>query len=236
MAAMNDAGRRPLRVLAVGAHPDDLELGCGGTLARHADRGDRVSLLILTDGMGRKTPHGLRVDEAEAGAELLGAVEVFWGGLADGGISEGKETVELIDAVIERVEPDVVYTLWGSDTHQDHRATHLATLAAARRVSRVLLYESPTSLGFAPSLFVDVGEGGYLERKVEALRAHVSQVRANQLVDIEAVEAGARYRGFEARLPHGMAEGFAVARFVWDLDSPEAAARSLALVKEEVLS
>lgn len=105
-------------------------------------------------------------------------------------------------------------------------------MSAARRVSRVLLYESPTSLGFAPVLFVDV-DGEFLLRKVEALRAHVSQVRANQLVDIEAIEAGARYRGFEARLPHGKAEGFAVARFVWDLEVPEAVAMPLAVVEEE---
>jgi LmbE family N-acetylglucosaminyl deacetylase len=206
----------PLRVLAIGAHPDDLEIGCGGTLITHSDRGDSVSLLILTDGNGRPKATGLRVDEAEAGARLLGAESVFWGGLVDGEITDGKETVELIDSVIEQVQPDVVYTLWGTDTHQDHRATHLATLAAARRVSRILLYEGPTSVDFKPTLYVDIAD--VLDRKIEALCAHASQVEANQLVDVEALEAEARYRGFEARLPHGKAEAFGVARFVWDLE------------------
>jgi LmbE family N-acetylglucosaminyl deacetylase len=213
--AKNTSNPKPLRVLAIGAHPDDLEIGCGGTLIAHSDRGDTVSLLILTDGNGRPKAAGLRVAEAEAGAEILGAEAVFWGGLEDGEITDGKETVELIDSVIEQVKPDVVYTLWGTDTHQDHRATHLATLAAARRVSRILLYEGPTTVDFRPTLYVDIGD--VLDRKIEALRAHASQVEANQLVDVEALEAEARYRGFEARLAHGKAEAFGVARFVWDL-------------------
>ena len=64
----------------------------------------------------------------------------------------------------------------------------------------------------------DVGE--FLEGKLDAIRAHISQVLKNRLVDLEAVEAQARYRGFQARLNHGHAEGFALARFVWDLEVP----------------
>lgn len=203
------------KVLAIGAHPDDVELGCGGSLIVHADRGDDVSLLILTDGSGRPHAAGLRVDEAKAGANLLGASRVFWGDFEDGRIPDGKDTVELIDSVIQEIQPDVVYTHWGTDSHQDHRAVHLATLAAARRVSRILLYEAPSSLEFRPSLYVDIGET--LDRKIAALEAHVTQVQANQLVDVEAQLAEARYRGFEARLPHGTAEAFGVVRLVWDL-------------------
>lgn len=203
-----------LRVLAIGAHPDDIELGCGGALAAHRAHGDDVAMLVLTDGNGRPHPPGQRIREAEAAAELLGAT-LYWGGLEDRAIGGGQETVRVIDEVIEAVEPDVVYTLWGDDTHQDHVATNMASCAAARRVSRVLLYESPTSIGFLPTLFVDIG--AFLETKLAAIRAHASQTRANQLVDLEAIESEARYRGFEARLPHGKAEGFAVARFVWDV-------------------
>lgn len=225
---------RGLSVLAVGAHPDDIELGCGGTLVAHSRRGDSVALLILTDGNGRpQSAPGARVAEAEAAAAMLGASRVFWGNLDDRAVPEGRETVEAIDAVIEEVQPDIVYTLWGVDTHQDHRVTHEATLAAARRVSRILLYESPTSLNFQPTLFVDVSE--VLDRKLEALAAHASQVEANQLVDPEALAAEARFRGFEARLPHGKAEGFAVARFVWDLDAGSPESRAQAMVEEAVL-
>ena len=66
-----------------------------------------------------------------------------------------------------------------------------------------------------PSVFVDITE--FLESKLASIRAHVSQVQKNRLVDMEAVAAQARYRGFEARIGHRCAEGFAVDRFVWDL-------------------
>ena len=77
------------------------------------------------------------------------------------------------------------------------------------------MYEAPTSKQFVPSFFVDITE--FLESKLASIRAHVSQVQKNRLVDLEAVAAQARYRGFEARIGHRYAEGFAVDRFVWDL-------------------
>jgi LmbE family N-acetylglucosaminyl deacetylase len=92
----------------------------------------------------------------------------------------------------------------------------VASLAAARRLSRVLGYESPTSQSFSPDLYVDTT--GLLERKLELLRAHVSQVLKNGLVDLPAVEAQARYHGFNARI--SQAEAFESHRFVWDLIGP----------------
>src|SRR5207302_6881662 len=99
------------------------------------------------------------------------------------------------------------------DTHQDHRAVAAATAAAGRRASRVLFYESPTSMSFSPSIYLDVEE--HLEGKLTAIRAHTSQVLKNHLVDLEAVEAQARYHGFRARIRY--AEAFETGRFVWDL-------------------
>ena len=75
------------------------------------------------------------------------------------------------------------------------------------------MYESPTSQDFAPDLYVDAAE--MVEAKADLVRAHVSQVLKNGLVDIEALEALARYRGFQARIRH--AEAFEADRFVWDL-------------------
>jgi LmbE family N-acetylglucosaminyl deacetylase len=145
-------------------------------------------------------------------AGVLGA-ELYWGDFDDAAIPGGQETVALIQDVMARVHPDVVYSHCPFDSHQDHRATASATLAAARRSSRILLYEAPSSLGFTPSLYVDIS--GFLEGKLEALRAHMSQVLRNGLVDLEAIEAQARYRGFQARVR--LAEGFLAERFVWDV-------------------
>jgi LmbE family N-acetylglucosaminyl deacetylase len=220
-----------MNVLAIGAHPDDIELGCGGTLLAHRARGDNVAMLVMTIGERGPQDREPRVREQEVAAELIGA-DLFWGGFDDGAVPEGREATEVIDDIARAYGADVIYTHSPRDSHQDHRATHIASLAAGRRVSRILMYEAPTSQSFCPSVFVDVGP--FLEGKVAAIRAHVSQVLKNRLVDLEAVEAQARYRGFEARLSHGYAEGFAVARFVWDLELPALAAGPHAYVLEEV--
>jgi LmbE family N-acetylglucosaminyl deacetylase len=156
-----------------------------------------------------------RIQEQQDAARLLEA-RVYWGDFEDGAVPDGRPAVEVIQGVLEEVGADVVYSHTCRDTHQDHRATGLATLAAARRSSSVLGYEAPTSAGFSPQLFVDIK--GFFEAKIGLIRAHASQVLKNGLVDLEAVEAQARYRGFQARLIQ--AEAFEVERFVWDLARP----------------
>jgi LmbE family N-acetylglucosaminyl deacetylase len=199
-------------VLAVGAHPDDIELGCGGALLAHRACGDAVSMLVMSKGELGPQDSQPRAAEQQVAARVLGA-ELDWGDFDDAAIPGGQETVAAIQDVMARVRPDVVYSHSPFDSHQDHRATASATLAAARRSSRILLYEAPSSLGFTPSLYVDIS--AFLEGKLEALRAHMSQVLRNGLVDLEAIEAQARYRGFQARIR--LAEGFIPERFVWDV-------------------
>ncbi|MBM3694268.1 MAG: hypothetical protein FJW77_13460 [Actinobacteria bacterium] len=94
------------RVLAVGAHPDDIELGCGATLAVHRARGDEITLLVLTTGELGAGPGVARVDEQEAAASRLGATLVR-GGQADGHVNEGRPTVEVIESVLREVRPGV---------------------------------------------------------------------------------------------------------------------------------
>jgi LmbE family N-acetylglucosaminyl deacetylase len=206
--------RQVSSVLAVGAHPDDIELGCGGALLAHRAQGDDVAMLVLTKGERGPQDSQPRVREQEAAAALMGA-DLYWGDFEDGAVPEGRATIDLIDALIAELQVDVLYTHAPSDTHQDHRAAYTASMSAARRVSRVLLYESPTTDQFVPNVFVDVG--AVLERKLQSIRAHRSQVLKNRLVDLEAVEAQARYRAFGSRMGHGHAEGFVVHRFLWDL-------------------
>ncbi len=204
-----------MRVLAVGAHPDDVELGCGGTLAAHRNRGDEIGLLIMTTGEQGPQASRSRVHEQEEAAAMLGA-RLFWGAFEDGAVPEGRKAVERIEAVAFELGAETIYTHTPRDTHQDHRATGLATAAAARRSERVLCYESPSSTVFAPTVYVDVAP--QLETKLALIRSHFSQVLKNGLVDLEAVEAQARHRGFMARVR--LAEAFETNRFVWDLGAP----------------
>ncbi len=205
-----------MKVIAIGAHPDDIELGCGATLLAHRRRGDEVTLLVMTTGEEGPQDARSRIEEQEDAARILGA-RLFWGGFPDGAVPENREPIEVIQAVVDEVGADLVYTHALEDTHQDHRATARASFAAARRLSQILHYEAPTSQRFVPSFYVDVE--GLVDAKLDLLRTHVSQVLKNGLVDLEAIEALARYRGFQARIRN--AEAFTTDRFVWDLhDAP----------------
>jgi LmbE family N-acetylglucosaminyl deacetylase len=196
--------------VAIGAHPDDIEIGCGATLALHAHQGDSITMLVMTSGERGSCERRTRVAEQERASAIL-AARLVWGGFDDGALPDDLPTIVSIDRVLAEVAPDVIYTHAGADTHQDHRAGAVATLAAARRHHRVLHYGSPTTIGFAPTVFVDVA--GFVDRKIEALSAHASQLAKNGLVDVEVVAADARSRGFQARVKY--AEAFEPSRFLW---------------------
>jgi LmbE family N-acetylglucosaminyl deacetylase len=205
-------------VLAVGAHPDDVELGCGGTLLAHAAAGDAVALLVVTggeNGPGDDGPPAVRRREQEAAARVLGA-RLLWGGLTDCQVVADAAAVAVVERAIAAVEADVVYVHAPEDSHQDHRAVAAVTTSAARRLARVVHYQSPSSLAFAPSVFVDVT--AFLSGKLAALREHASQVADSAMVEPDAVVAAARYWGSQARV--GYAEAFAPTRLVLDLAAP----------------
>jgi LmbE family N-acetylglucosaminyl deacetylase len=203
------------RVLAVGAHPDDVELGCGATLLAHSAAGDAVTMLVMTggeNGPGDGAAVVGRRAEQELAARTLGA-RLMWGGLRDCSLTPDAATVAIVERAIAETDADVVYVHAPDDSHQDHRATASATLSAARRLSRVLHYQSPSTLTFSPTTFVDVT--AYLSGKLAALGAHASQVEMSAMVEPDAVVASARHWGAQARI--GYAEAFAPTRMVIDL-------------------
>lgn len=205
-----------MHVLAIGAHPDDIELGCGGSLLVHRRRGDAVTMLVMTTGTAGPGPTPVRLQEQEDAAALVGA-GLEWGGFSDGDVPEGRAAIEVIERVIQATGAEVCYTHAPGDTHQDHRATSFATVAASRRLSRLLFYEAPSTREFVPNVYVDID--GLVEEKLDLIRVHLTQVLDSGLVDLEAVEAQARYRGFQARVRQ--AEAFETPRFLWNLGAGE---------------
>ncbi|MFF4404794.1 PIG-L deacetylase family protein [Streptomyces sp. NPDC001262] len=210
-------------VLAVGAHPDDIELGCAGTLAAHVDAGDRVVMLVMSAGeRGPGATVAQRRAEQSLAARIIGA-ELYWGDFPDGRIPDGADTIGTVERLLAETAPDVVYVHAPEDSHQDHRAVSRAVESAAREVRTLLFYESPTGLGFTPTVFVDVA--GTARRKLSALKAHASQVAASRRVDLRAVEALMHVRGAQARCSH--AEGFAARRLVLPTAVPAAPGRAV---------
>jgi LmbE family N-acetylglucosaminyl deacetylase len=211
-----------VNVLAIGAHPDDIELGCGGALLRHVARGDHVTMLVMTTGQ-RGVTTSSRVFEQQDAARVLGAA-LRWGPFEDGSIPRGAPAIALIDEVIAATDAHVMYTHAPRDSHQDHRAVAVASLAAARRMRAVLYYETPSTQRFEPTVYVDIAD--VLDDKFRALCAHESQVMRDGSVELEAIEAGARFRGAQGRVRH--AEAFESPRLVWDLKStPSRSTRGL---------
>jgi LmbE family N-acetylglucosaminyl deacetylase len=177
-------------VLAVGAHPDDVEIGIAGTLMRHVSQGHRVVVLTLTGGEAGGVAAD-RAQESRRAAELMRA-ELVHCALEDTSVSEGGATIRAIRKVIEDVSPTIVYTHTIRDVHQDHRNVHSATLVAARGISRVFCYQAPsTTVEFKPSRFVAIDE--FVERKIEVIQAYTSQVKIRAYLDEELLRATARY-------------------------------------------
>ena len=204
-------------VLGIGAHPDDLELGCAGALARHVARGDDVTMLVVTTGQAGPGDVALREAEAREGARALGA-NIMFGGLPDGSVSNHElALVHLIESAVGRTRATIVYTHGQKDSHQDHRAVAMASMGACRLVQRVLCYDSPSSIGFMPSVFVDITTT--LDKKLVALKAHGSQLGNSAMASPSLVMTQAGYRGFQARCE--AAEAFEPLRLVLSMDGDD---------------
>jgi LmbE family N-acetylglucosaminyl deacetylase len=198
-------------VLAIGGHPDDVELGCGATLLAHRAAGHRTAVLVMTGGEQSRGGSGRRHREQEQGARALGA-ELYWGGFVDCEVPADRRAIDRIEETIATVTPDLVYVHAPDDAHQDHRTISAAAVSAGRRQCRILFYPTPSTLRFEPTIFVDVER--YLEEKLSALACHESQIHT-QSISLDAVAASARHWGAIARI--GLAEAFVPVRFVWDV-------------------
>jgi LmbE family N-acetylglucosaminyl deacetylase len=201
-------------VLAVGAHPDDIELGCGGALAKHVAAGDRVTMLVVTRGEKGPGESAQRVAEQQAAVDVLGVDRLIWGeGFLDCRVSlQEFELVHLIEDAIEQVSATVVYTHMDNDSHQDHRVVSRCTMGAARWVSTIMAYGGPSAVGFNPTAFIGhLGFAGQEGRGVDVPRiAGRGQREGERLV----VRSTAEHYGFLCRRP--FAEGFEPIRQVVD--------------------
>lgn len=168
------AAGRPRRILAIGAHPDDLELACGGTLAKLADAGHEIHGLVMSRG-AQGGDEAVRIEEARRGARFMGLVNMDVRDFPDTALDRSTNAMrEAIESVINEVQPHIIFTHSGHDQHQDHHAVHLATLRAARQHHSILCFESPsTTREFNPSFFVEIDD--YVETKVHAVLTHRNQ-------------------------------------------------------------
>ena len=205
-----------MNILAIGPHPDDIEFGCGGTLIKYSQAGHAVSLMILTDG-SYGGDFSVRKVEQEEASKFLNAKGLFWGGYRDTELVCSRELIVKIDKVIESSKPDVVFINFWADVHQDHRAAAQAAVSATRYIKEVLFYEVPSTQHFEADVFVNIED--VLEKKLELLKLHSSQVdrtRIENLTILESARSCANFRGFQGRVKY--AEGFKAVRLLREIN------------------
>jgi N-acetylglucosamine malate deacetylase 1 len=217
-------------VLVIAAHPDDEALGCGGTMRRHAEAGDAVVAMFMTNGVGaRGGSEGAqaRQDAARAALGILGARPIVFGNFPDNAMDSVPfiRLVQFIENTTQALQPHIVYTHHHGDLNIDHVLTHRAVLTAFRplpgsSVRAIYGFEVASSTewaepqpwaGFAPSHFVDVSSTWQAKRK--ALGAYAEEMRPfPHARSLEAVEARAVVRGAQVGLHK--AEAFSVIRSI----------------------
>ena len=162
-------GEDRMSILAIGAHPDDIELGCGGTLAKLAQAGAQIHAVIFPKGRRGALSDQDRATETRAALEILGVQKISVYDFEDTRLSGWlNEMVEVLDQHVAAHIPRRAYTMFQHDRHQDHRAVYEASAIACRHVSQFLGYETPSSYpNFVPTVFEDISK--YLDIKVKSL-------------------------------------------------------------------
>jgi len=205
----------PSQVLALGAHPDDVELGCSGTLIKLREAGSTVHTAVFST-CSDETPRDprLRVREYESAAREIGSEEPLVFDMPNRQLPEHLfEIMQRMEELQAKLEPDVVFVPFLEDPHQDHETVARAAVRAFRRRETILQYEILRygSHSFTPSLFVDIGTT--LSRKIEALRHYKSQFERRAYFDEESFRSVARTRG--AQSGYDYAEGFVIYKMYW---------------------
>lgn len=211
-------------ILAVGAHADDVEIGCGGTVALHSKNGDNVHILIMGksyftnyDGTILRKKEDGDIEEAE-GARILGGKLINLE-FDTKNVPFSQESIEAINKIIDDYKIDTIYTHWIHDTHQDHMRTTQSVLAAGRYVKNILMYEPEypagrSYLGFRNQYYIDITST--LNIKMEALKQHKSQIKKyGEDRFLSAIVARAHHRGYEIGSEY--AECFEVIRLLEDI-------------------
>ncbi|HOV67214.1 MAG TPA: PIG-L family deacetylase [Methanoregulaceae archaeon] len=190
-----------MRVLAFGAHPDDLEIGMGGTIARYTSRGHEVLMVIATVPNRKES----RICEAKEAAEVLGARLVVMDIVPDE-LVFSREIVRRFDTVFNDFAPDVVYTHSNKDSHQDSAAVPNAVIATTRKNDcSVYMYEQTIPGGIAPNPFhgqyyVDISDT--IGPKLDSIMKHRTQLDTYGPWWLEGIKGRAMYHGFRINVKY----------------------------------
>jgi LmbE family N-acetylglucosaminyl deacetylase len=185
-----------VNILAIGAHPDDIELGCGGLLIKAARQGHNVYMYSITRGAVSGDPKQ-RTHELMKSAKFIGAKNLWIDDFEDTKLSVSNDLINHIEHFITKADPDLVLTHSPLDAHHDHRAIATATLEAGRFTSNILSYEIPLTKNFSPQVYYDISD--VVDDKVELINIFWSQ-HTKLYLKSNAIKGLAEYRALQSRL------------------------------------
>jgi len=204
------------KILVIAAHPDDEVLGCGGSILRHSDNGDEVSVVFLSDGESSRDNEidrnkiRKREHQAHEVASILGIKELIFLNLPDNKLDSMQllEIVKLIENIINKLNPSLIYTHHGGDLNIDHRIAHQSVVTASRplpnrTLKKILCFETLSSsdwatqsIGpkFSPNYYVNIEK--QLEKKLSALKVYKNELRDfPHPRSLKSVKSLSHYRG-----------------------------------------
>jgi LmbE family N-acetylglucosaminyl deacetylase len=189
-------GKERMNVLAIGAHPDDIELGCGGLALKAVKNGHNLYMYTLSRGEASGDP-ALRTKELVESSRRIGAKRLWVDNFADTRLVVGPELINHIETFIDISQADLVITHSLNDTHHDHRAIASSTIEAGRFSPTILSYEIPLTKDFRPQTFYDISD--VIDEKVAIIELFKTQ-RNKIYLDASAIRGLAEYRSLQSRL------------------------------------
>lgn len=197
-----------MKVLSIGAHPDDIEIYCAGTIAKQVARGDECYFLVLTGGE-RGGDKRVRMEEARRSAKLLGVKRIDFANFKDTQLKYERNLVKRIREVIDEIGPNRIFAHTPNDYYPDHRATGEASIVAGKNVEEMLFYEGSPCSRFFPNYFVDITD--FMDIKKKAVLTFESQNKKD-FYNIDWIWVYARNNGLKSNLK--CAEAFEVYKMI----------------------
>ena len=214
-----------MNIMAIGAHPDDIEFGCGGTLINHKEFGDKVIYVCMTDTESIDATKGKVIrsesqlkSETQCAADILGVDNIFYLPFKDLHVPFSFDSVSRLETLIKQYQIDTIYTHWSGDSNQDHISTFKTTMAAARYVKNIYCYEQipiprHTDNPMRVNSYTDISRS--FDLKIKAAECHQSQFKKYKAAGFDVTEnltTLAKFRGIQANCQY--AEGFQVIKQV----------------------
>lgn len=201
-------------ILVFGAHPDDLEIGMGGTITKLSRLGLNVKLVIATlPNFTQNDKKEERRMEAVRSSKVMGCPEPDFLDLPPEQMTHSRSLIGIMDKYIQDYKPAAVFTQWIGDSHQDHQALTKSVISGSRDTTDLYMYETTipggiTEQAFRSQLFIDITD--YIDPKKSALECFESQQARCGPIWIDAIVGRAAFRGYQLNCKY--AEAFEIIR------------------------